>query len=235
MCPHPGLVAIVAVLSACGSPAPAQPLAPITWERPIPIATGGGERGPWQQNESRYDHVDDPSVVFAASGATVVAWVDHRHKDVLVQRYGREGRPLGPRAVNVSRTPDVFSWLPRLVVSPVHASDLYVIWQEIIFSGGSHGGDILVARSLDGGATFESPRNLSRSIGGDGKGRIDRDTWHNGSLDLTIGPDGTLYAAWTEYDGPLWFTRSQDRGATFEPPRQVTGDARRPARAPALV
>ena len=228
------LAGIIGVLLGCDA-TPAQARARIAWEPPIELARGGGERGPWRQNDSRYDHVDDPSVVLAHDGAAVVAWVDHRLKDVLVQVVEPDGSPRRPRPVNVSRTPTVFSWLPRLVVSPTAPDDVFVLWQEIIFAGGSHGGDILFARSRDGGATFEPPRNLSRSIGGDGKGRIDADTWSNGSLELAIGPDGTLYAAWTEYDGPLWFTRSRDRGATFATPRAIVADPGRPARAPAIA
>lgn len=210
-------------------------LSVIRWDPPIEIATGGGERGPWQQNQSRFDHVDDPSIALDADGAAVVAWVDHRDKDVHFQIYEPSGAPRFGHPINVSRTPEVFSWLPRVVVSPVHPRDVFVLWQEIIFSGGSHGGDVLFARSLDGGATFEAPQNLSRSRGGDGKGRIDAKTWNNGSLDLAIGTDGTLYATWTEYSGQLWFTRSTDRGEQFAASRVIVHDRARPARAPALA
>ena len=30
-----------------------------------------------------------------------------------------------------------------------------------------------------------------------------------------VAPDGTIYAAWTEYNGPLWLARSTDRGTSF--------------------
>lgn len=231
------MCAAVVALAACGSQA--APAAAIRWEPVREIASGGGERGPWRQNDSRFDHVDDPSVVLDGdgdgAGAAVVAWVDHRHKDVFVQVFERDGAARPAQPVNVSRTPAVFSWLPRLVMSPVHPDDVFVLWQEIIFSGGSHGGDILFARSLDGGASFEPPDNLSRSVGGDGKARLRAEIWLNGSLDLAIGPDGALYAAWTEYDGPLWFARSTDRGASFSPPRRIAGDRARPARAPTIA
>lgn len=138
--------------------------------------------------------------------------------------------------MNVSRSPEVLSWLPRLVLSPVHPGEVYVLWQELVFSGGSHGGEIYFARSRDGGASFSQPLNLSLSTGGDGKGRINKDVWHNGSLDLANGRDGTLYAAWTEYDGPLWFSRSNDRGESFSTPVRIAGGGRTaPARAPALA
>jgi hypothetical protein len=58
-------------------------------------------------------------------------------------------------------------------------------------------------RSVDDGKSFSEPLNLSNSMAGDGKGRLTRKHWDNGSLDLAIGPEGNLYAAWTEYEGRL--------------------------------
>ena len=229
------LVLLTASLAAASSCAPADQQPAIAWGASVEIATGGGQRGPWRGNESEYDYVDDPAVALDAHGTAAVAWVDQRQKDVFFQTYA-DGKPRHRQPVNVSRTPEVLSWQPRLVLSSVHPGEVYVLWQEIVFSGDSHGGEIYFARSRDGGASFSQPLNLSRSTGGDGKGRINRDVWHNGSLDLAIGGDGTLYAAWTEYDGPLWFSRSTDRGESFSTPTRIAGGGRAaPARAPALA
>lgn len=230
------LVLLTPGLAAVSSCAPPDEQPAITWARSVEIATGGGQRGPWRQNESEYDYVDDPTVALDARGAAAVAWVDQRHKDVFFQAYERDGKPRHSQPVNVSRSPEVLSWLPRLVLSPVNPGEVYVLWQEMVFSGGSHGGEIYFTRSRDGGASFSQPLNLSLSTGGDGKGRINKDIWHNGSLDLAIGGDGTLYAAWTEYDGPLWFSRSSDHGESFSRPTRIAGGGRTaPARAPALA
>ena len=113
-------------------------LAAIVWHGSTEIAAGRAERGPWQQNESRYDYVDDPAVALDERGGVAFAWVDQGKKDVY---FGRQGE-----AVNVSRSPDTFSWLPRLALA---GDKVFVLWQEIIFSGGSHGGDMLFARSED--------------------------------------------------------------------------------------
>ena len=123
-----------------------------------------------------------------------------------------------------------------MAIASGDASHVYVLWQEIVFSGGSHGGEILFARSTDGGKSFDDPVNLSNSIAGDGKGRLNRRYWHNGSLDLAMGPRGDLYAAWTEYEGTLWFSRSTDRGNSFSGPLRIAGghDAM-PARGPSLA
>lgn len=222
----------ILVLASCSSGRRTRPAesSTVRWELPVEVASGGGTRGAWKQNDSDYDHVDDGTVALAADGSTVVAWVDHRSKEVFVQRYSRDGVARSA-PVPVSRTPAVFSWLPRLALDGEH---VYVLWQEIVFSGGTHGGEAFFARSRDGGATFDAPVNLSRSKNGDGKGRISDEVWHNGSFDLAVAPDGSIYAAWTEYDGPLWFVHSTDEGATFSAPRQV-GEGELPARAPAIA
>jgi hypothetical protein len=199
----------------------------LVWQGGTEIAVGGGERGPWRQNESRYHYVDDPAVAIDERGGVAVAWVDQARKDVFFQRNGQ--------AINVSRSPGTFSWLPRLITSPQRPGMFHLLWQEIVFSGGSHGGDILHARSTDGGQTFSAPLNLSNSVGGDGKGRTSREHWHNGSLDIAAGADGAVYAAWTEYEGRLLLAVSSDGGEAFSEPRHIAGDDAQPARAPSLA
>lgn len=217
-------------LAAC---APGAAAGPIDWGPGVRVAEGGGTRGPWRQNDSDYDYVDDASVALGPSGEALVAWVDQARKDVFLQVFSPHEK--APRAVNVSRTPATLSWLPRLALSPAEPRHVFVLWQEIIFSGGSHGGDILFARSEDGGRTFSPALNLSDSLAGDGKARIDRDTWHNGSLTLAAGSEGRIYAAWTEYEGALWLARSSDGGRTFLPRLRIGGDDAHPARAPSLA
>jgi hypothetical protein len=85
-------------------------LAALVWHGSAEIASGPAERGPWQMNESRYDYLDDPTVATDERGA--VAWVDQSRKDVLFQRFSPAGEKLG-QPVNVSRSPAIFSWLPR--------------------------------------------------------------------------------------------------------------------------
>lgn len=225
-------LALAAVLLACLPAWPAPGAAGIGWLPALDIAKGGGTKGPWKQNDSHYDYVDDGTAAFLSGGELAVAWVDQRRKEVLLQVLGPDGRARSA-PVDVSRSPATFSWMPRIAAGG--PDTLYVLWQEIIFSGGSHGGDILFARSLDGGRSFSKPFNLSASPGGDGKGRLDRDTWSNGSLDLAAGPDGSVLAAWTEYDGALWLARSRDGGRSFTRPQRVAGDDARPARGPSLA
>jgi hypothetical protein len=224
--------ALVLALAAVGA---AGHVDAIHWGRPVELARGGGERGPWQQNNSRYDFVDDPSVALMANGDAAVVWVDQARKDVFWQIVAPDGRKRLAAPVNISRTPGEFSWLPRIALSPRDPTHVYVLWQEIVFSGGPHGGEIFFARSLDGGRTFEPPQNLTTSIEGEGKGRFDSERWHNGSLDITVGADDVIYTAWTDYEGTLTFRRSRDCGTTFDPKVVVAAGGKIPARAPSLA
>ena len=208
----------------------------ITWHDPIEVASGEGHKGPWRQNDSDFRYVDDPSPAIGPDGEIGVVWVDQARHSVLFQVYEPDGAVRFETPVDVSRSPGIFSWLPRIAFAGDGSDDVYVLWQEIVFSGGSHGGEIFFARSGDGGATFDAPVNLTNSLAGEGKGRLTSSRWNNGSLDLALGTGGALYAAWTEYEGNLWFARSDDRGATFgEALRIATIDDGGPARGPALA
>lgn len=211
----------------------------LTWQQRTLVAAGAGHKGPWRMNESDFRYVDDPSVAINEQGLAAVAWVDQSRKDVFLQIFEPDGNRRFTSPVNVSGTPEIFSWLPRVLLAPTHNSssfDVYVLWQEIVFSGGSHGGEILFARSTDGGRTFRKPLNLSQSKAGDGKGRLTPRIWDNGSLDLVRAPSGNLYAAWTEYEGDLLFSRSTDGGESFsETPLSITDKNSAPARAPSLA
>lgn len=207
----------------------------VAWEERLEVASGAAQRGPWRMNESDFRFVDDATVALNQGGEVAVAWADQARQDIFFQLYGPDGQPSLPEPVNVSGSGEIFSWMPRTVISDADPAQIYILWQEIIFSGGSHGGEILFARSLDGGRSFSPPLNLSRSIAGDGKGRLSEDFWHNGSLDLAQGPTGDLYAAWTEYEGRLWFARSEDGGASFSEPTTVFDGDPLPAGGPALA
>jgi hypothetical protein len=228
-------VLLAATLIVAPAPGQADPSG-VTWDQKIEVASGGGYRGPWRMNESEFDYVDDPTVAINEQSFVGVAWVDQSRQDIFFQIYGPDGKKRFEEPVNVSGSPRIFSWLPRMVIASSDASDVYVLWQEIVFSGGTHGGEIFFARSTNGGKAFSDAINLSNTIAGDGKGRITRRYWHNGSLDLAMGPQGDLYAAWTEYEGNLWFSRSTDRGDSFSDPLRIAGGPNaKPARGPSLA
>jgi hypothetical protein len=211
----------------------------IEWREPFEVARGNAERGPWRMNRSEWDFVDDATVAINAQGFAAVAWADHTKQDILIQLYDPRGRTVHDEPVNVTRSGSIFSWLPRVALTdaddPAEIS-VYVLWQEIIFSGGSHGGEILFARSDNGGATFSQPINLSNTTAGAGKGRLTSQSWHNGSYDFVRLNSGRIVVAWTEYEGNLWVSHSTDDGRRFSEPWHVAGgDPELPARGPALA
>ena len=202
-CTNVGWFALFAVALIAGPAwAQAQPTA-VTWGEQIQLASGGAYQGPWRMNESAFHYVDDPTVAINDEGVIAIAWVNQSQKDIFFQAHSPDGEKRFEQPVNVSRTPKIFSWLPRMAMTSDDPNTVYLVWQEIVFSGGSHGGEIFFSRSSDGGRSFADPLNLSDSIAGDGKGRLTPRYWHNGSLDLVVGPQRTLYVAWTEYEGSL--------------------------------
>jgi len=210
--------------------------APLHWEAPVKVASGEAFRGPWRMNRSDFRFVDDPSVAINDRGVVAVVWADQARQDLFLQVYGPDGATRLPEPVNVSRSAGIFSWLPRVVLTDGDDPHVYVLWQDIVFSGGSHGGEIFFAGSTDGGRSFSEPVNLSNTIAGAGKGRLTRNYWHNGSLDLAAGPDGRIYAVWTEYEGEMRFTRSIDAGGSFTDPVRIAGEPDAlPARGPSLA
>ncbi len=205
------------------------------WHERIEIASGDGYQGPWMMNDSDFRYVDAPSADINDNNYIGVTWVDQAQKNVLFQMFEPGGEARFDEPVNVSRSPDIFSWLPRVVISGGNANEVYILWQEIKFTGGSHGGEIFFSRSTDGGSSFSEPINLSNTPAGAAKGRLSARYWDNGSLDIIKDDEGILYVAWTEYEGRLWFSRSTDGGETFSGPLHVDGDNELPARGPSLA
>lgn len=230
------LLAALVTTSACNSadvPDPALRAQPLEWTEAVQVAVGQAYRGPWRMNDSESYYVDDPAVALTPDGAAVV-WVDNAAQNVYFQRYTNDGLAVLRGAVNVSGSAGTFSWLPRLVVTD-HGQTVIVVWQEIRFTGGTHGGEILAARSTDGGRSFTAPVNLSSTTAGAGKGRLSRQRWDNGSLDVAYWPDGRIYVAWTEYEGALRLSWSDDNAQSFVEPIHVAGDDNAPARGPSLA
>ncbi len=205
---------------------------PVNWEDKMEIDAGDAYQSPWRMNQSEFLYVDDPTVAINGKGVIGIAWADQAEQEILFQAIGPDGEARHAKPVNASQHPGIFSWLPRMVMTD---DKVFLLWQEIVFSGGSHGGEIFFSRSADGGATFGEAMNLSNTEAGAGKGRLSLHRWDNGSLDLAMGPEGNLYAVWTEYEGALFISRSTDEGENFSDPVQIAGSNSVPARGPSLA
>ena len=73
-------------------------------------------------NESGFDYVDDPTVAIDPRGFVGVARVDQSRQDIFFQIYEPDGRTRFEEPVNVSRSPRIFSRLPRMTVACGNAS-----------------------------------------------------------------------------------------------------------------
>jgi hypothetical protein len=95
------------------------------------------------------------------------------------------------------------------------AGNLYVGWTEFSLSKSI----ILFSRSTDGGTTWSAPLEISTHEG------IPRDD--NGAVegfDAVAGPDGTLYAIWSDGDS-IVMAMSRDGGVTFGVSRKILDTA----------
>ncbi len=208
----------------------------VSWDEIKKLEGGEAHQGRWEMNDSDFRYVDDPSVAVHDDGHTAVVWADQEEQNIFLQVFEPDGEERFSDAINVSQQGEKFSWLPRLKFNPENPDEIYVLWQEIIFSGGSHGGEILFSKSDDGGRNFNEPQNLSNTPKGAGKGRLSQRLWDNGSLDLTVGPDGQIYTVWSEYEGDLRFSKSTDGGESFsEPETLASDDEAGPARGPSIT
>lgn len=96
---------------------------------------------------------------------------------------------------------------------------IYITWTQFDSYGSYNTNDsshILFSKSLDGGATWSTPKRLDAK-GGD---CIDSDNTVEGAVPA-VGPKGELYVA---YAGPqgLYFTTSKDGGTTWKKPKVVS-------------
>lgn len=96
-----------------------------------------------------------------------------------------------------------------------YAGNLYVGWTRWTLTDSQ----MLFSRSTDDGLTWSAPIEIARGRG------LPRDD--NGALegfDGAMGPDGTIYAVWSERS-QIEFTKSSDGGETFSRARDVIATA----------
>jgi hypothetical protein len=178
---------------------------------PLPPAKGNG-----------LNFGSDPSLAFDTLGNVFYGYI--------VVYFGN-GNGINATAMAVARSGDGGRTYPQLTVfsaeggsghfndKPMITADtntgsrfrdsVYIAWDAA--TGGSAGGGVRLARSVDHGVTFtttrvDDPRGPGRAIG----------------AVPFVGPEGEVYVAWNDYAAnSIAFNRSLDGGVTWEQPRVV--------------
>src|SRR5215213_6074020 len=179
----------------------------------------------------------EPATAAAPDGTFYVAWVNHEAKqaDVMLARFNHKAEMQGS-AVRVNGQPGAATaWRgdqPSIAVAPNGA--LYVLWTAQVEAGETHGTDIYLSSSTDGGQSF----------GSEVKVNDDKALGAHGMHSLAVAKDGRIYAAWldernvhaptpsTKAEGhhmesnrELYVAYSTDGGLTFSANRKVASDA----------
>ena len=169
------------------------------------------------------DFGSDPSLVFDTQGNLFYSYIvvffgggnGINGTEMAVAKSTDGGRSFpGATFFSFSSGSDHFNDKPMITAdrnprSPFR-DNIYVAWDAA--SGGSTGGGIRVARSLDHGASF----TVTRADDPSGPGRS------IGAVPF-VGPNGELYVAWNDYAAnAIMLNRSFDGGATWGTPVVVS-------------
>jgi hypothetical protein len=196
----------------------------VIWNEPGVVylrhSSDGGETfGASQDLTASFGILTNGAASIAASGANVlIAWNQTigAQTDILVSRSIDKAANFAP-ALNISNSSGN-SANSQLALS---GSTVYAAWVEQVTV--PLGSDVYFARSMDGGISFEAPRNISANSGS--------------STPVTVEADGAnVWMAWSDRvsgSEEILYVRSIDGGANFEATQNLTGNASR-SFAPAL-
>lgn len=227
-------------------------LAGLRWSQAIEVASGNAHRGPWRQNDSEFDFVDDAAVAVNDQGFVAVAWADLPTHDIFLQVYGPEGEALLDEPSNIFSAdggaefsgPVVphesggFADAPRVVFDG--AGVLHLVYAESL--GGPDGApyvdsdgqrqsgapQLMYTRAAAGGMDFTPARPVFEGEAGD-------NAVARSFPFLRADARGHLHLAWerfAEFPGRprgLGYARSEDGGDTFSTPVLVPGLGGAPA------
>jgi len=173
---------------------------------------------------SRFQLAGDPSVLFDGDGHAYALYIAfdrpedydtlgkaaHRN-GIFLNRSDDGGASWGPQATVISQPEQAgipFEDKPMAVTDRTagkYRGNLYVAWTEFR----RWQTVILSARSTDGGRSFSAPVEIS-----DRPGSPKDTTGADEGTTLAVGPDGTVYVAWSDSTGIL-IDRSSDGGVTW--------------------
>lgn len=165
---------------------------------------------------SEIDNFNSYAPDIAAGWGIAVAWSDFDVWTGVTEIRVRISTDGGATFSASQRVDDSFGYACCPAVALAGDATVFVAWQEKIdpFAFDS-AYEVMFSRSLDGGATFSAPANLSG---------IPQRSY---PPDLATDEDGTLYVLWEEGvyldDMKLYLAVSDDDGATFREPLLLAG------------
>lgn len=148
-----------------------------------------------------------PSIAADPSGTIYVVWQDTTGSASTELFFAKStnGGVTFTNPVNLSNT-SAASTNPAVAVDPTGM--IAVVWQERV--GGNN--EILFIRSLDGGATFSAPLNVSNTAG------------NSAAPDITLDGGGGVFTAWQEAS-EIFVVHSTDWGVTFSSGVNITNNS----------
>ncbi len=179
-------------------------------------------------NDSLVSSLQSAVTAIAVSGSNVyVVWLGGNpdavsayslvNTEIFFRKSADSGATFEP-AVKLSdgRNSKLQSSVPEIAVSD---SNVYVMWRD---EGNSENADIFFRRSADSGATFEPVVNLSNNIGFSGSG-FPQVTASANNVYVVWSDDTSTGGLGGNYE--IFFRRSADSGATFEPVLNLSNTA----------
>jgi len=172
-------------------------------------------------NDSASVVCDTPSIaVDSLTGHVFVAWKDNRTgvAKVYVDKSIDRGVSFGVDALVYDWSYDaMYMGYPRTVNIEVGVDGkVYVAW--IMYEGANpYDCDIFFAWSADGGQTFSTPTNVNP---------LEDEARHYHPW-IAVSTDGTIYVAYPKRNSTsvgVYLARSQNGGASFEPPVKINDD-----------
>jgi hypothetical protein len=193
-----------------------------TWTRTaFPITRCGGGNA---QNGGNYGRATDPWVSFAADGVVFQMALAFEGQSLqpgsssamLVARSADGGRSWSAPTPLIVSDSNFFNDKNTITADPTDARFVYAVWDRLALAGG---GPTLLARTTDGGLTWEAARVI----------------YDPGTRSQTIGnqivvlPNGTLLNVFTQIDpganntsvASIRVIRSTDRGGSWSPAVKV--------------
>lgn len=174
--------------------------------------------------ESQSLEISPPAVQFDQTGHVHVGWFEGEGEErslKTVQLVGPENAPSQIVQVNpATREPAALHQAPGLTIGA--KGEVYFTWSTSQAKSDSpFASDLLLARSQDGGATFDPPVRVNDD---------DQPISHSFEHVLAL-PSGNVYLAWLDHRGKdrsgagAIFARSRDRGQTIDVNRTIDGMA----------